>query len=156
MFATTLDGEGGDDKLIDPTGPGLRELVRRLRHAHVQDGDQPQPGAQPSRGRPESLADKATRSPVDVIQVRETVGQRRSSELPTKFRTRAIQSLLDSGPSFTRLREEPLEPGDDRPVFVMPLAAAVRTDLEDVLRELDTAFQIPHCSVQACEGLPAV
>jgi hypothetical protein len=41
----------------------------------------------------------------------ETVGQQRSSELPTKFRTRAIQSLLDSGASFTRLREEPLEPG---------------------------------------------
>ena len=69
---------------------------------------------------------------------------RRSSELPTKFRTRAIQSLLDSGASFTRLGEGPLEPGDVRPVFVMPLAGVVRNDLEDVPRELETAFQIPH------------
>lgn len=69
---------------------------------------------------------------------------RRSSELPTKFRTRPVQSLLDAGASFTRLGEGPLEPGDDRPVFVMPLAGVVRNDLEDVPRELETAFQISH------------
>ena len=31
-----FDGEGGHDKLVDATGSGLRELVRRLR-AHVQE-----------------------------------------------------------------------------------------------------------------------
>jgi hypothetical protein len=38
MFATTFNGEGGHDKLVDATGSGLRELVRRLRRAHVQEG----------------------------------------------------------------------------------------------------------------------
>src|SRR5215203_6000503 len=69
---------------------------------------------------------------------------------------RATDEVPHAGDTVTRLREEPLEPGNDRPVFVMPLAAVVRNDPEDVLRELETAFQIPHCSVQACEGLPAV
>ena len=32
-----FDGEGGHDKLVDATGSGLRELVRRLRRAHVQE-----------------------------------------------------------------------------------------------------------------------
>ncbi len=36
MFATTLT-VGGHDKLVDATGSGLRELVRRLRRAHVQE-----------------------------------------------------------------------------------------------------------------------
>jgi Transposase len=32
-----FDGEGGHDKLVDATGSGLREFVRRLRRAHVQE-----------------------------------------------------------------------------------------------------------------------
>ena len=32
-----FDGEGGHYKLVDATGSGLRELVRRLRRAHVQE-----------------------------------------------------------------------------------------------------------------------
>jgi hypothetical protein len=54
--------------------------------------------------------------------------------------------------SFTRLGEGPLEPGDDGPVFMMPLAGVVRDDLEDVPRELETAFQIPHVQSRLEEG----
>ena len=32
-----FDGEGSHDKLVDATGSGLREFVRRLRRAHVQE-----------------------------------------------------------------------------------------------------------------------
>jgi hypothetical protein len=98
----------------------------------------------------QSVQPEATRCPVDVIQMCETVGVRRSRELPTKFRTRAIQSRF-RGP-FTRLGEGPLEPGDDCPVFMMPLAGVVRNDLEDVPRELETAFQTPHVQSRLAKG----
>ena len=37
MFATTLTMRAAIDKLVDATGSGLREFVRRLRRAHVQE-----------------------------------------------------------------------------------------------------------------------